>query len=86
MEPVRTQPPTIVLICSDPAAFAPDYRRYLLSVLRDQLPFGEVPIKMYLHKRRQGDDRDFVNIRMLKQNFLHFPRINIRTAGDNQIL
>lgn len=55
---VATQPPTIVLICSDPAAFAPDYRRYLLSVLRDQLPFGEVPIKMYLHKRKQHDKRD----------------------------
>ncbi|MCA9177261.1 MAG: ribosome biogenesis GTPase Der [Planctomycetales bacterium] len=58
---VAEQPPTIVLICSDPAAFSPDYRRYLLGVLRDQLPFGEVPIKMYLHKRRQDDDRDFVN-------------------------
>ena len=47
---------TIVLFCSDPAAFAPDYRRYLLSVLRDQLPFGEVPIKMYLHKRHRKDE------------------------------
>jgi GTP-binding protein len=27
-------------------------------VLRDHLPFGEVPIKMYLHRRRQDDRRD----------------------------
>lgn len=58
---VGVQPPTIVAICSNPAAFAPDYRRYLLGVLRDQLPFGEVPIKLYLHRRRQGDDRDELN-------------------------
>ena len=57
---VGVQPPTIVLICSNPAAFAPDYRRYLLGVLRDQLSFGEVPIKLYLHRRRDTDRRDEV--------------------------
>jgi len=55
---VSTQPPTIVLICNEPKAFTPTYRRYLLSVLRDNLDFGEVPIKMYLHKRRSEDTRD----------------------------
>ncbi len=54
---VATEPPTIVLMCTDPKAFSNDYKRYLLGVLRDHLPFGEVPIKMYLHKRsRAGDD------------------------------
>lgn len=53
---VATQPPTIVLICSDPKAFGNDYRRYLLGVLRDHLSFGEVPIKMYLHKRHRSDE------------------------------
>ncbi|MEM1069350.1 MAG: ribosome biogenesis GTPase Der [Planctomycetota bacterium] len=53
---VATQPPTIVLICSDPRAFSNDYRRYLLGVLRDHLRFGEVPIKMYLHKRHRNDE------------------------------
>jgi GTP-binding protein len=48
---VATQPPTIVLFCSEPSAFSPQYRRYLLGVLREQLPFGEVPIKLYLHER-----------------------------------
>jgi GTP-binding protein len=55
---VSTQPPTIVLICNEPRAFAPTYRRFLLGVLRDNLDFGEVPIKMYLHKRRSEDSRD----------------------------
>jgi GTP-binding protein len=48
---VAVQPPTIVLFCSEPSAFSPTYRRYLLGVLREQLPFGEVPIKLYLHER-----------------------------------
>jgi len=55
---VSTEPPTIVLICNNPAAFSPQYRRYLLGVLRDQLSFGEVPIKLYLHRRREDDQRD----------------------------
>lgn len=49
---VGTQPPTIVLMCNDPNGFANNYRRYLLGVLRDHLPFGEVPIKLYLEKRK----------------------------------
>jgi GTP-binding protein len=48
---VAEQPPTIVLFCSEPSAFSPQYRRYLLSVLREQMPFSEVPIKLYLHER-----------------------------------
>jgi len=28
----------------------------LLGVMRDHLPFGEVPIKLYLHKRPHGQD------------------------------
>jgi GTP-binding protein len=55
---VSMQPPTLVLIVNNPAAFSPSYRRYLLGVLRDQLSFGEVPIKLYLHRRRESDDRD----------------------------
>ena len=55
---VSVQPPTIVLISNEPKAFHAQYRRYLLSVLRDNLSFGEVPIKMYLQKRRRDDRRD----------------------------
>jgi len=55
---VGEQPPTIVLIVNDPEGFSPTYRRYLLGILRDQLSFGEVPIKLYLHKRSRNDHRD----------------------------
>ena len=58
---VATQPPTIVLMCNMPQAFAADYRRYLLGVFRDQLSFGEVPIRMFLHRRGADDNRDDVN-------------------------
>ena len=52
---VGTEPPTIVMVCNQPKAFTPSYRRYLLSVLRDQLSFGEVPIKLYLQKRSREE-------------------------------
>lgn len=48
---VGTEPPTIVLFCSDPKGLSAGYRRYLLGVFRDKLPFGEIPIKLYLRKR-----------------------------------
>jgi GTP-binding protein len=51
---VDTEPPTIVLFCNHPEAFSPSYRRYLLTALRDRLPFGEVPIKLYLRKREES--------------------------------
>jgi len=55
---VGSQPPTIVLMCNNPKAFPQTYQRYLLSVFRDQLSFGEVPIKLYLHKRKQTDENE----------------------------
>ncbi|MCC9601859.1 ribosome biogenesis GTPase Der [Stieleria sp. JC731] len=58
---VATEPPTVVVMCNDPKAFANDYRRYLLSVLRDHLKFGEVPIKLYLQKRARNDEMDAIN-------------------------
>ncbi len=58
---VATQPPTVVLMCNAPQAFSPDYRRYLLSVLRDQLRFGEVPIRLFLHRRGDDDYRNDVD-------------------------
>ncbi len=57
---VGIQPPTIVLFTSDPRGFNPTYRRYLLSVFRDQLSFGEVPIKLYLQRRTREDERNDV--------------------------
>ena len=48
---VATCPPTIITMCNNPQGFPPSYQRYLLGVMRDHLPFGEVPIKLYLQKR-----------------------------------
>ncbi len=55
---VACEPPTVVLFCNNPQAISHPYRRYLLSVFRDQLPFGEVPIKLYLRRRESSDTRD----------------------------
>jgi GTP-binding protein len=57
---VAVQPPTVVLFCSDPQAISPQYQRSLLRVFRDELKFGEVPIKLYLRRREHGDTRDEV--------------------------
>ncbi len=58
---VAGQPPTIVLFCNEPRALSAQYQRYLLSVFRDRLDFGEVPIKLYLRKRLPSDTRDEVD-------------------------
>jgi len=55
---VGIQPPTIVLMCNNPKGFSQTYQRYLLGVFRDQLSFGEVPIKLYLQKRESNDKRE----------------------------
>ena len=48
---VAVQPPTVVLFCSDPKAISPQYQRHLLRVFRNELGFGEAPIKLYLRQR-----------------------------------
>ena len=48
---VGVAPPTIVLFTNGPELFDEPYRRYLLKVLRDQLPFREVPIKLEFRSR-----------------------------------
>ncbi len=53
---VSAQPPTIVLWCNEPKGFAKDYQRYLVSVLRDYLSFGEVPIKLYLQRKSRSEE------------------------------
>lgn len=53
---VATNPPTIVLITNGPQLFDHTYQRYLLKMFRDHLPFGDIPIKLYLrHKHREED-------------------------------
>jgi GTPase len=54
---VASQPPTIVLFCSEPGSVAPQYQRYLLGVFREQTPFQEIPIKLYLRRRTRSEGR-----------------------------
>jgi GTP-binding protein len=53
---VATEPPTIVMKCNDPGLFDKDWKRYLLGKLREELPFKEVPIKVYFRGRDQDDE------------------------------
>ena len=55
---IATTPPTIILMCNMPLGFPPSYKRYLINVFRDNLPFSEVPIKLYLQKRESQDLQD----------------------------
>lgn len=54
---VATEPPTIVLKCNNPTLFDNSWRRFLLGVMREELPFHEVPIKLYLRQREQAEER-----------------------------
>jgi len=55
---VASEPPTILLFCNNPKGFSATYRRYLLGVFRDQLSFGEVPIKLYLRRRKSSEEKE----------------------------
>lgn len=55
---IATTPPTIIMMCNMPLGFPPSYKRYLINVFRDNLPFSEVPIKLYLQKRESQDLQD----------------------------
>jgi GTP-binding protein len=54
---VASQPPTLVLKCNDPTLFTNSWKRYLLGVLQDALPFSEVPIKLYLRAKTDDEHR-----------------------------
>jgi len=53
---VSTEPPTIVMKCNDPALFDERWKRYLLGVLHDELPYPEVPIRLYFRQRVKLDE------------------------------
>ncbi len=53
---VSTQPPTIVLKCNDPKLFDGSWKRYLLGVFREKLPFQEVPVKLYFRGKEDRED------------------------------
>src|SRR5436309_1310068 len=52
---VSTEPPTIVLKCNEPALLDDPWKRYLLGVLHDELPYHEVPIRLYFRSREKPD-------------------------------
>ena len=52
---VASNPPTIVLFTNGPELFDNTYQRYLIKTFRDQLPFNDVPIKLYLRQRTRED-------------------------------
>lgn len=54
---VATEPPTIVLKCNDPRLFTNSWKRYLLGVLQQELPFSEVPIKLYMRPKTDDEMR-----------------------------
>lgn len=54
---VAIEPPTIVLKCNDPELFSRSWKRYLLGVLQEELPFTEVPIKLYMRPKSEEDVR-----------------------------
>jgi GTP-binding protein len=48
---VETAPPTIVLSTSAPRSMSESYKRYLVGVFREQTPFHEVPVRLYVRGR-----------------------------------
>ncbi|MBM83664.1 MAG: ribosome biogenesis GTPase Der [Planctomycetaceae bacterium] len=55
---VASSPPTIVVKCNDPSLFDDSWKRYLLGVFREHLPFQEVPIKLYMRPRKGDEELD----------------------------
>ena len=45
---VEVAPPTIVISASAPRSVSDPYRRYLVNAFRKELPFREVPVRLYI--------------------------------------
>jgi GTPase len=54
---VASQPPTIVMKCNYPEIFDRSWKRFLLGVLQEELPFPEVPIKLYMRPKTEDEIR-----------------------------
>jgi GTP-binding protein len=52
------RPPTFVLVCTDPNAVQPSYRRFLENQLREHFDFDGIPIRLRLRPRSRKDDRE----------------------------
>ena len=62
-----TSRPPSCSFCSDPKAVSQQYQRYLSGACREQMGFGEVPVKLYLRQREQSDRRDDIDARIAKE-------------------
>ncbi|MEM6750800.1 MAG: ribosome biogenesis GTPase Der [Planctomycetota bacterium] len=49
---LAVRPPTLGLFVNDPDLFDPNYRRFLLNRLRDEMPYSEAPIKLLVRPRK----------------------------------
>ncbi len=52
---ISAAPPSIVLFVNSPGLIRSDYERFLLSRLRERLPFEEIPIRLIYRARRSED-------------------------------
>lgn len=52
---VSVAPPTIILFTNGPELFDKTYQRYLVRVLRDHLPYADIPIRLHLRHRHKGE-------------------------------
>lgn len=48
---ISTAPPSIVCFCNHPELVREDYRRFLENRFRAELPFGEVPLRLFFRPR-----------------------------------
>jgi GTP-binding protein len=49
---VAVHPPTIVMVVNRPELFTPNYQRFLINRFREELPYGEVPIRLWVRGRK----------------------------------
>jgi GTPase len=59
---VAVHPPTIVMVVNRPELFTPNYQRFLLNRFREELPFGEVPIKLFIRGRKRRDAQETADV------------------------
>lgn len=53
---VAVEPPTLVMKCNDPQLFDNHWKRFLVARLREELPFKEVPLRVYFRGKEGGKD------------------------------
>jgi hypothetical protein len=58
---VAVRPPTIVLVVNTPGLFSVNYQKFLLNRLREELEFGEVPIKLLIRARKRAELDDLLS-------------------------